>query len=56
MTIAIFMILSGLLGVLTGPRVFQGWQRARRRRRDIDRLVEQFQALFRQRDQEKPSR
>ena len=56
MTILVIVILIGLLGVLVGPRVVQWWQRAQRRRRDIDRLVEQFQALFRQLDQEKHSR
>ena len=56
MTILIFVILIGLLGVLVGPRVVQWWQRAQRRRRDIDRLVEQFYVLFRQLDQEKHSR
>jgi xanthosine utilization system XapX-like protein len=56
MTIPIFVILIGLLGILVGPRVSQWWQRSQRRRRDIDQLVEQFQALFRQLDQEKHSR
>lgn len=56
MTIPIFVILIGLLGVLVGPRVLQWWQRAQRSKRDIDRLIEQFQALFRQLDEEKHSR
>jgi hypothetical protein len=54
MTILIFIsgvILGGLLGVLVGPRVSQRWQPAWRRMHDIDRLVEQFQELFRQRGQ-----
>jgi len=55
MTIPICVILGGLLSVLVGLRVFQWWQRAQRSRRDIDRLVEQFQALFRQLDEEKHS-
>lgn len=55
MTIPSFMsgvILGGLLGVLVGLCVSQRWLHAWRRTRDIDRLVEQFQALFRQRGQE----
>ena len=59
MTILICMsgvILGGLLGGLGGPRVLQGWQHFWRRTRDIDRLLEQFQALFRQLEQEKPPR
>ena len=45
-------ILGGLLGVLVGPRVWHRWQPPWRRTHDIDRLVEQFQTLFRQRGQE----
>jgi hypothetical protein len=56
MTVLIFVILSGFLGVLVGSRVSQWWQHSQRRKRDINRLVEQFQALFRQLDQEKHSR
>ena len=59
MTIPIFMsvaILGGLLGVLVGSRVSQWWQRSWRRTHDIDRLVEQFQVLFRQREQEQHPR
>jgi hypothetical protein len=56
MTILIFVLFSGLLTVLVGSRVSQWWQRARRRKHDINRLVEQFQALFRQLDQEKHAR
>jgi hypothetical protein len=55
MTILIFIsgvILGGLLGVLMGPRVVQRWQPPWRKTHDIDRLVEQFQVLFRQRRQE----
>ena len=46
------VILGVLLGLL-GFRVLQGWQGRQRRQRDIDRLAEQFQALFRQTDQGK---
>ena len=52
MTILIFMsgvILGGLLGVLVGFHVAHRWQYSWRRTHDIDRLVEQFQMLFRQR-------
>ena len=46
------VILGVLLGLL-GSRVLQGWQGRQRRQRDIDRLTEQFQALFRKSDQGK---
>jgi Flp pilus assembly protein TadB len=47
------VILGVLLGVLLGYGVVQEWQLRVRRKRDIDRLIEQFQALFRQINQEK---
>jgi preprotein translocase subunit Sec63 len=47
------VILGGLLGILLGPHVSQWWQRSWTSKRDIDRLIEQFQALFRQLDQGK---
>jgi hypothetical protein len=47
------VILGVLLGVLLGYGVAQRWQLRARRTHDIDRLIEQFQALFRQMDQEK---
>ena len=49
-------ILGVLLGVLLGSRMAQGWQLRMGRKRDIDRLITQFQALFRQIDQEKHQR
>jgi hypothetical protein len=45
------VIVSILLGLLLGSRVLQGWQGRQRRQRDIDRLTEEFQALFRKIDQ-----
>jgi hypothetical protein len=59
--LALLLFLSGmLLGVLLGLcvrfRVPQGWRERQRRRRDMDRLTAQFQALFRESDQgKKPS-
>ena len=50
------VILGVLLGVLLGYGVVQEWQLRVRRKRDIDRLIAQFQALFRQIDQEKQQR
>jgi len=50
------VILGVLLGVLLGYGVVQEWQLRVRRKRDIDRLIEQFQALFRQINQEKQQR
>jgi hypothetical protein len=47
--VIIVVILGGLLGLL-GYRVLQGWRARQERRRDIDRLTEQFQALFRESD------
>jgi hypothetical protein len=50
MSIPLFMsgmILGGLLGFL-GYRVLRGWQGRQARQRDINRLTEQFQALFRE--------
>jgi hypothetical protein len=41
-------LVGGLLGLL-GYRVLQGWRVRQERQRDIDRLTEQFQALFRER-------
>jgi hypothetical protein len=46
------VLVSGLLGLL-GYRVLRGWRARQERRRDIDRLTEQFQALFRESDQGK---
>jgi hypothetical protein len=42
-------LVGGLLGLL-GYRVLQGWRARQERQRDIDRLTEQFQALFRERN------
>jgi hypothetical protein len=50
------IILGVLLGALLGDGVARWWQFRTRRRRDIDRLIEQFYALFRQIDQEKQQR
>jgi hypothetical protein len=50
------VILGVLLGVLFGYGVAQEWQLRVRRKRDIDRLIAQFQALFRQINQEKHQR
>jgi Flp pilus assembly protein TadB len=50
------VILGVLLGVLLGYGVVQEWQLRVRRKRDIDRLIEQFQALFRQINQENQQR
>src|SRR5262249_35902824 len=47
------MILGVLLGLWLLFRVLQRWQGRQRRRRDIDRLAAQFQALFRESDQGK---
>ena len=55
MSIPLFMsgvILGGLLGLL-GYCVLQRWRSRQERQRDIDRLTEQFQALFRESDQGK---
>src|SRR2546427_336169 len=41
------VIVGVLLGLL-GSRVLQRWQGRQRRQCDIDRLTEQFQALFRE--------
>jgi hypothetical protein len=43
------VFVGGLLGLL-GYRVLQGWRARQERQRDIDRLTEQFQALFRESD------
>jgi hypothetical protein len=56
--LSLLLFISGiLLGVLLGLcvrfRVPQGWRERQRRRRDIDRLTAQFQALFRESDQGK---
>jgi hypothetical protein len=50
------VILGVLLGLLRRFRVLLGWQCRKRRRHDIDRLTEQFQALFREIDQGKNQR
>ena len=47
------VILGLPLGLLLGYRVLRGWQGCQERQRDIDRLTEQFQALFRESDQGK---
>ena len=55
MSIRLFVIgafVGGLLGLL-GYRVLQGRRVRHERQRDIDRLTEQFQALFRKSDQGK---
>jgi len=55
MSIPLFIsgvILCGLLGLL-GYRVRQGRRARQERQCDIDRLTEQFQALFRESDQGK---
>jgi hypothetical protein len=49
---ALLLGLSGvlvgfLLGLLVNSRVWQRWYSRHRRQRDIDRLTEDFQALFR---------
>jgi hypothetical protein len=52
MSIPLFIIEvipGGLLGLL-GYRVLQGRRARQERQRDIDRLTEQFQALFRESD------
>ena len=52
MSIPLFIIgalIGGLLGLL-GYRVLQGRRARQERQRDIDRLTEQFQALFRESD------
>ena len=53
----VLSFMSGVLvGVplgLPGSRALQGWQGRQRRQRDIDRLTEQFQELFRESDQGK---
>jgi hypothetical protein len=48
----IVVFVGGLLGLL-GYRVRQGWRARRERQHDINRLTEQFQALFRESDQGK---
>jgi hypothetical protein len=55
MSIPFFMsgvIVGGLLGLL-GYCILQRWRSRQERQRDIDRLTEQFQALFRESDQGK---
>ena len=46
-------VLGLFLGVLLGYSVLQGWRLRVGRKRDIDRLLKQFQELFRQINQEK---
>jgi len=56
MAIQLFLsgvILGLLIGMLLGYCFLPGLQRREGRQREIDRLVEQFQALFRQIDQDK---
>jgi hypothetical protein len=43
-------LVGFLLGLLLGSRLWQRWYRRHRRQRDIDRLTEDFQALFRKSD------
>jgi hypothetical protein len=50
------LILGVPLGALLGYGIAWGGQQRARRKRDMDRLIEQFQALFRQLDQEKRQR
>jgi hypothetical protein len=50
------IILGVLLGVLLGCGVARWWQLRTWRRRDIDRLIEQFYALFRQIARERQQR
>jgi hypothetical protein len=47
------VVLGLPLGLLLDSRVLRGWQGRQERQRDIDRLTEQFQALFREIDQGK---
>jgi hypothetical protein len=60
MPVPLFIISGVILGVLLGLlrrfRILQGWQCRQRRRHDIDRLTDQFQALFREIDQGKNHR
>jgi len=60
MSIPLFIISGGILGCLLGLllcyRVMQGWQGREVSQRDMDQLIEQFHALFRQIDQEKHQR
>ena len=47
-------VIFGLpLGLLLGYRILRGWQGPQKKQRDMDRLTEQFQALFRKSDQGK---
>ena len=48
--------LGMFLGVLLGCGVSQGWRLRAGRKRDIDRMIAQFQGLFRQIDEEKHQR
>ena len=48
--------ILGFLVILLCYRVMQEWQSRALRRRDIDRLIAQFHALFRHIDQEKEQR
>ena len=50
------VILGVLLGVLLCFSVLQGRQRREARKDDIERLIEHFQVLFRQIEQEKKQR
>jgi hypothetical protein len=49
-------ILGFLLGLLLCSRMIRWWQSRAVRRRDMDQLIAQFHALFRQIDQEKQQR
>jgi membrane protein DedA with SNARE-associated domain len=47
------VLLGVLLGVILGYGIARRWQLRARKKRDMDRLIAQFHALFRQIDQEK---
>lgn len=49
-------ILGFFLGLLLYHRLMRWWQGRAVQRRDMDRLIQQFHALFRQIDQEKHQR
>jgi len=50
------VLFGVLLGLLLGYGMARWWQLRARRKRDMDRLIAQFHALFRQIDQEKQQR
>jgi len=56
MSVQLFLsgvILGLLVGLLLGYCLLRGLPRREGRQREIDQLVEEFQALFRQLDQDK---